>query len=81
MKKFKTRNKKIFIRNIVIVILTFILFIFISLITLNKSHSKLVNYLTKDFDSNEVSINIITSNLDKLLDTYSFKEKNNIIKK
>ena len=66
-------------KNIIIVIIVFVLFMIISLTTLNKSYSNLVNYLLDSFNKDNTRVNVMTSNLDNLINTYYFKNKNTII--
>ena len=75
MKKFKTYkvNNRLIASIIVIVIL--ILFIVCSLCKLNSSHEKFINTITKKFGNNEdYYIRSFSSNLDILLNNYSFKK-------
>ena len=73
MRKFKTKRKNINYRIILFFIAFLIIFVLLSTIKLSKSNSKLTKYLLKDFDNSSISINIFTSKLDKLLNTYYFK--------
>ena len=76
MKKFKFK-KKINIYKILLFIVFIIIFILFSMIKLNKSNPKLIDFLLKDIDNN--SVNLFTSKLDNLLNTYYFKDNNIIV--
>lgn len=75
MKKFKFRRKKVNYKNIILFVIFIILFILFSMIKLTKSHSRAINYLLKDISKDSRSINLLTSNLNNLLNTFYFKEK------
>ena len=72
MKKFKIRKKYNYVIIVIYIILLF-LFIGLSFIKLNTSNPKLIRFLTKDFNG-EIRFNLLTSNLDYLINNYSFKE-------
>ena len=76
MKKFKFKSKKSNLKIIIIFLFIIIVFLLLSTIKLAKSNKKLINYLLNDFD-NSAHINILTSNLSYLLNSYYFKEENN----
>ena len=73
MKKFKFR-KKYHIKKIIIVIVLLVLFILLSFCTLNRVDNKILNILTSNFSDYEVSLNMLTANLDNLINSYSFKK-------
>ena len=75
MIKFKRNKHNRNIKYIFIIIVFLIMFSFVSFITLNKSYSKFINYLLDSYDSNETHINLITSDLDNIINTYCFKKK------
>ena len=74
MKKFKFR-KNYNIKKTIIVIVLFILFILLSFCKLNRVNNKILNILTSNFSDYELSLNMFTSNLDNLINSYSFKRK------
>lgn len=74
MKKFKFKSEHNNIYHIIIIILLFIVFVVLSFTKLNKSNSKLISLML----DNNISLNLITSNLDNLILNYSFQEKNEI---
>ena len=49
------------------------------MLKLNKSNTKLINYLLKDMSGDSNQVNLITSNLNNLLNTYFFKDKEKVI--
>lgn len=71
MKKFKTKSNNNYLKIIVFLVLLFI-FILLSFIKLNKSNTKLVEILTKDFKDNNIRVISLTDNLDYLINNYSF---------
>lgn len=71
MKKFKTKSNHNYLKIIVFLVLLFI-FILLSFIKLNKSNTKLVEILTKDFKDNNIRVISLTDNLDYLINNYSF---------
>lgn len=73
MKKFKTKTKYNYV-VIVLLIILFSLFIVSSFTKLNKSNPTLIRFLTKDF-SDDTRLNLLTNNLDYLINNYSFKEE------
>ena len=79
MKKFKFKKKK----NNYIIILLFVLFIIVfillSKIRLTKSNTKFIKYLLTDISLEEKNINLLTSNLNIILNTYYFKENNDLV--
>ena len=81
MKKFKTRKKYTTIKNIIIVLVLVILFTLLSFIKLTKSNNELISLLLNKFSNKEISLNIITSNLDNLIYTPQFIDNKNILNK
>ena len=77
MKKFKTRRKNNYLK-LVIIFLLLILFIIISFYKLNKSYDKLVGILTRNFKDDNIEIFSLTKNLDYLINSYSFKDIENV---
>ena len=76
MKKFKTKNNHKKIITIIIIITILILFITLSFLKINKSYGKVINYFLSDFEKEDkLSLNIVTSNLDYLINSYNFKEE------
>ena len=78
MKKFKFKRSNYY-KKIIIFILFIVIFILLSMIKLTKSNPKLINYLLKEIDNNK--INLFTSKLDNLLNTYYFNEDKVIVNK
>ena len=80
MKKFKTRSSNK-IKISLFILLFILIFTLLSFIKLSNSHSKFVKLLLNNFSHNKdaVNINILTSRLNNLISTYSFKESKNII--
>lgn len=76
MKKFKTKIRYSSIKWIFFAIIL-IMFFLLSFISLNKSYPKLVNSLLYQFNEVENDKYFFTNNLDYLLNTYYFKEKDN----
>ncbi len=81
MKKFKTKSNIKIYKIVIVFVILLIVFILLSMIRLDKSNPKIINYLLKDIDYNNKSINPLTSNIDNLINTYYFKEKKNVINK
>ena len=83
MKKFKTKKCKQKTLLIIIFIITLIIFTLISFLQLNKSYTKITKILLNDFNTKktDLSLNIITSNLDNLLTSYAFNETNKFYEK
>lgn len=79
MKKFKTRRKMNYLKIFFLIILL-ILFIILSFTKLNKSYSKLVTILTKDFNNDNIQIMSLTNNLDYLINDYSFQKVDKVYK-
>lgn len=79
MKKFKTKSNIKTYKIVIIFVILLIVFLLLSMIKLDKSNPKLINYLLKDINYNEKSFNPLTSNLNNLINTYYFKEKKKII--
>ena len=80
MKKFKAKKKIDYKVVIILIIAFFCVFIWLSYLNLNSSHSTLINYILNDFDKKkDYSFNFLTSNLDNLFKTYSFKKKIDIV--
>ena len=77
MRKFKCKrlyHKKTII--IISIILLFSIFIFISLLKINKSYYNFINILlSESFKSDNKSSLIITNNLDNFINSYSFEKK------
>ena len=77
MKKFKFRKKKKKIIIFIFIILLLGLFCFISFCELKTNNEKIINYLLNETtftsDTNKNIIDLITSNLDYLLDSFYFK--------
>jgi len=75
MKKFKTKNNQIKVKIIILMLLVIIIFIILSFFKLNKSYDKTIRILLNNFNhQNNLSLNVLTSNLDYLVNTYSFKD-------
>ena len=72
--KFKTKYKYL---RAIICFLLLIVFSIISFKKLNKSYSDFINIITIDF-KNDNNTFILTNNLDYLINTYSFKEINEV---
>ncbi len=72
--KFKTKYKYL---RVIICFLLLIVFSIISFKKLNKSYSDFINIITIDF-KNDNNTFILTNNLDYLINTYSFKEINEV---
>ena len=75
MKKFKTSNRKLNIKMVIAVIIFFILFVIISLFRINNVNDKLINILLYRLNNDvNISGNILTANLDYLINNYSFSD-------
>ena len=80
MKKFKTKNCYLNYKLIILIIIILILFSLFSFITINNVNSKIFDVLLYNFDNNKtLSHNIFTSNLDYLINNYSFYDKKKYI--
>ena len=76
MKKFKTKKEINRIKLVLIIVFFLILFIIISFFKLKRSNSNLVLKLLNGFNyQTPYSIRFLTSNLDKLFNSYSFYQK------
>ena len=76
MKKFKFKSKYQYIK-ISIYIIILVIFSLLSFIKLSNSCNTLINIITTKFsDDNQVLI--LTKNLDYLINTYSFNDKDNV---
>ena len=77
MKKFRTRNYNK-VKIIILLIIFLLIFITLSFFKLTKSFTNIINITLKGFNyQDNNSIFIFSSNLDYLINNYSFKEKNN----
>ena len=74
MRKFKTKNKKINIKLIIIITILVIIFSLLSLIKLEKSYDNIIKVLLNSFNKENKSSSSLTTNLDYLINTYSFKD-------
>ena len=80
MKKFKTKkhcNYRLIL--FFVIILFFIIFIYLSFQKLSKNYDNFISYLLKDLNKDRYQISIV-KNLDYLLNNYSFKEENKVLK-
>ena len=81
MKKFKFKKKINNYKIILLFVIFLIIFILLSTIKLTKSNKKLIDYLLEDMSINNNSINLLTSNLNNLLNTYYFSDNSLLVSK
>lgn len=78
MKKFKTRNKRSYIKSFIILFIL-ILFCFLSFLRLDKSYPKFISMITKKFKNDNISFISLTKNLDYLINSYAFEKEEKIL--
>ena len=74
MKKFKTRTNIRKIKLILLLGFFLIIFIIVSFCKLSNSYYDMTSFLLKNFGNNDYNFNFLTSNLDNLINTYSFHQ-------